>query len=257
MATEDLVRAFWLAGHHALVTGGGSGLGLAIARCFVAAGARVTIAGTRQAKLDAALDGLGPGAGAMAFDVTRTDRAEAFAAAVAERRGPVSVLVNNAGNTVKKPLADMEVDDFRAVMDVHVTGAYALTRAFLPQILAAEAGSILFTASMASYLALPNIAGYTTAKTAILGLVRAFSAEVAGRGVRVNGVAPGWIDTDLFRQATATDPARRERILARIPAGRLGTPEEVGWAMAYLASPAAAYVNAQVLAVDGGALSAF
>lgn len=184
---------------------------------------------------------------------------------MAERFGPVSILVNNAGNTIKKSVGAMTLDDFSAVMDVHVTGAYALARAFLPQILAAGTrsrtescgGSILFTASMASNLAMPNIVGYTTAKTAILGLVRALSAELAGQGLRVNAVAPGWIDTDLYRQATATDPARRQKILARIPAGRLGTPEEIGWAMAYLASPAAAYVNAHVLVVDGGALPAF
>ncbi len=253
---SDTPSPFALSGHHALITGGGSGLGLATARCMARAGAAVTIVGTDAAKLARAQAALGDAA-ADVFDVTAVDRAADFAARIADTHGPVSILVNNAGNTVKKPVDTMTPGEFQSVLDVHVSGAFALTRAFLPQIAAHGAGSILFTASMASFLGIPEIAGYSAAKAALVGLTRSLATELAPRGVRVNAVAPGWIDTPLFQSASARDPARVERIDRRIPMGRFGTPEDVGLAMQYLASPAAAYVTGQVLAVDGGALHAF
>ncbi|WP_342358749.1 glucose 1-dehydrogenase [Terrarubrum flagellatum] len=252
-----LASAFGLAGHHALITGGGSGLGLATARCFIAAGARVTVVGTNEEKLRRAALDLGSSATFAPFDVTHTSAAVAFAASIEEKFGPISILVNNAGSTVKKPLAEMEQGDFDGVMATHVSGAFALTRAFAPQIAKSGKGSILFTASMASFLGIPEIAGYSAAKAAYVGLVRSFAAELASRNIRVNGVAPGWIDTAVFQKATATDPARRAKIEGRIPMKRLGSPDDIGWAMTYLASPAAAYVNGHILIVDGGALHAF
>ena len=248
---------FSLRGHHALVTGGGSGLGLGIARCFAQAGATVTLAGTNAPKLQAAAAELGAGAEYLAFDVTQTDQAEDYAERVAQRFGPVSILVNNAGNTIKKPIADMTPADFRAIMDVHVHGAYALSRAFLSQIERAGNGSILFTASMSSFLGIPNVIGYSAAKAAYVGMIRAMATELAPRKVRVNGVAPGWIDTPLFRQATAADPARKAKIDGRIPMRTYGSEADIGWAMTYLASAAAAYVTGHIVVVDGGALHGF
>jgi gluconate 5-dehydrogenase len=249
--------AFSLRGHRALVTGGGSGLGLAIAQCFVAAGAEVVIAGRGKEALDTACATLGERARGVVFDVTRTEAAEEFAGQIESQIGPVSILVNNAGHTVKKPVAEMTIDDFRGVLDVHVTGAFALARAFLPQLARTGRGSILFTASVSSFIGLPLVIGYATAKSAYLGLVHALASELGSQGIRVNGVAPGWFDTALFRKATAADPARREKILGRTPLKRLGNPEEVGWAMTYLAADAAAFVTGHVLVVDGGALIGF
>ena len=253
MSIEDI---FGLKGEHALVTGGGSGLGLAIAKCFVEAGARVTIVGTNGDKLKKACDSLGPSASHSVFDVTDTAGADAFAQDIEQRFGRVSILVNNAGNTVKKPLGDMRVEDFNAVMNVHVGGAFALSRAYLPQVSAAK-GSILFTASMSSFLGIPNVIGYSAAKSAYVGMVRALATELAPSGVRVNGVAPGWIDTALLRQATAADAERARKINSRIPMGRFGEGADIGWAMTYLASRAAAYVTGHIVVVDGGALHGF
>ena len=253
MSIEDI---FGLKGEHALVTGGGSGLGLAIAKCFVEAGAKVTIVGTNSDKLNKACDGLGPSASHSVFDVTDTAGADAFAQDIEQRFGRVSILVNNAGNTVKKPLGDMRVEDFNAVMNVHVGGAFALSRAYLPQVSAAK-GSILFTASMSSFLGIPNVIGYSAAKSAYVGMVRALATELAPSGVRVNGVAPGWIDTALLRQATAADAERARKINSRIPMGRFGEGADIGWAMTYLASRAAAYVTGHIVVVDGGALHGF
>lgn len=255
-APASLVEAFGLEGQHALVTGGSSGIGLATARCFIAAGARVTILGTDPDKLQRACETLGDSAGAVAFDVGAADEAEALAGRIERDHGAVSILVNNAGSNRRRPVEETGPEDMRAMLDVHVTGAYALARAFLPQI-ERRSGSILFTASMASFLGIAGMIGYSAAKAAHIGLVRALSAELAPRGVRVNGVAPGWIETPLLQEGLAADQSRHAKILSRVPLGRLGEPEDIGWAMTYLASPAARYVSGHILVVDGGALHAF
>lgn len=260
-AKPDATRVFRLDGHHAVITGGGSGLGLAIAECFVASGARVTIVGTNADKLKDAAAALGGDTRWATFDVGESLAAEGFAADCEKRFGAASILVNNAGSTVKKPIPEMTPEDFDRVMRVHVHGAFALSRAFLPQLEASAAAlgdaSILFTASMSSFLGIPNVIGYAAAKSAHVGMVRSMATELAPKGVRANAVAPGWIDTALFRLATSTDPARKAKIAARIPMNRFGDPHDVGWAMTYLASPAARYVSGHVLVVDGGALHAF
>lgn len=253
MSLEDI---FGLKGEHAVVTGGGSGLGLAIATCFVEAGAKVTIVGTNAEKLAKACETLGPSANSHIFDVTDTAGAEGFAREIEQKLGRVSILVNNAGNTVKKPLAEHQIDDFNAVMNVHVGGAFALSKAFLPQLTEAR-GSLLFTASMSSFLGIPNVIGYSAAKSAYVGMVRALATELAPTGVRVNGVAPGWIDTALLRKAVSADPERARKINGRIPMGRFGEGADIGWAMTYLASRAAAYVTGHIVVVDGGALHGF
>ncbi|MBX3536829.1 MAG: SDR family oxidoreductase [Chelatococcus sp.] len=256
-ADETLKDVFGLAGHHALITGGSSGLGLDIARCFLSAGARVTITGTDAAKLDQAAAELGENAAGFVCDVTKLDEANDFAGLVQDKRGTVSILVNNAGRTVKQPLDVMTPEEFQDVLNIHVSGAFACSRAFVKQIEASGNGSILFTASMSSFLGIPNVIGYSAAKAAHVGMVRALATELAPRGVRVNGVAPGWIDTPLFRKATSSDPARRVKIDGRIPMKRLGSGADIGWAMTYLASRAAGYVTGHILVVDGGALHGF
>lgn len=257
MTHPSLAQAFGLTGKTALVTGGGSGLGLAIAHCMTAAGARVIVAGRRCDVLDAAVAELGGDAAAEALDLAAVDGVAAAASDILERHGPIDILVNNAGNTVKKPFEHSSIADFDQVFDVHVRGALELTRTLLGPQLDRGAGSVIFTASMTSFIGQPLVLGYTASKTAITGIVRGLSAEFAARGVRVNAVAPGWIDTDLFRAATATDPARKAKILGRIQTNTLGQPEDIGWACVYLASAAAAYVTGQTLVVDGGGVIGF
>lgn len=260
MTSEQSVQtnfpaAFSLDGQKVLLTGASGGLGQGIAACLVAAGAKVILSGTNAEKLEWLSGKLGPQTGLAVFDVTRSGDAVDFAHAVEAEHGPISALINNAGITVKKPVAEMDMASFEAVLTTHVTGAFALTKAFLPQILP-NRGSILFTASMASFFGLPNVSGYAAAKSALLGLVRTLSVELAPSGVRTNAVAPGWFDTPMYRQATRDDPQRVEAILRRIPMKELGQPEDIGWAMAYLLSPAARYITGQTLIVDGGAVNA-
>ncbi len=253
----EFTQAFGLAGHRALITGGASGIGLAVAKCFANAGAEVIVVDRDPDALEAASDEIGPQARGMSFDVTDTEAAKSFAEEVRGRHGPISLLVNNAGNTVKKPFAEMSVNEYRQVLDVHVVGAFALTQAFLDQLTMTKRGSVLFTASMSSFLGIPFVMGYSTAKAAYVGMIRALATELAPQGVRVNGVAPGWIDTPLFRFATSNDPQRLGKIMGRIPMNRVGEPEDIGWAMTYLASDAARYTTGHITVVDGGALHGF
>ena len=191
------------------------------------------------------------------LDVLDTDRHEDFIARISDEFGPIDVLVNNAGNTLKQPFVDSTLADFDNVFNVHVRGALELTRPVVRRQIERGSGRIIFIASMTSFIAQPNVLGYTVAKTALTGAVRALSAELASHSIRVNAIAPGWIDTDLFRQATDTDPARKAKIIGRIQTGQLGTPEDIGWAAVYLASAAGGYVTGQTLIVDGGGVIGF
>ncbi|MEH6833175.1 MULTISPECIES: SDR family NAD(P)-dependent oxidoreductase [Falsihalocynthiibacter] len=257
-STSSLERIYSLKGRTALVTGGGTGLGKAIATCLAQAGAKVIIAGRRAEVLETACKDIGHGCCSLPLDLEKTDTIAAFAKTLATRFGPVDILVNNAGNTVKRPFEESSLEDFDSVFDVHVRGALELTRAIIKQMLVeGREGSILFTSSMTAYIGQPMVSGYTISKTAINGVVRALSAEFAGRGIRVNGVAPGWIDTELYRAATKGDAARQTKILSRIPMGKLGDPEDIGWSCAFLASAAAKYVTGQVILVDGGGATGF
>lgn len=236
----------------ALITGGGTGIGLAIARAMHSAGARVVLAGRREGELAAATKALGAGSSYLVHDVTRFDDAPALLERVTEQAGPVTCLVNNAGNNMKKPAVETTIADFESILRTHVLGAHALTAAAARGMIARKRGSILFTASMASLFGIPLVIAYTAAKSAYVGMVKCYATELSPHGVRVNAIAPGWIETDMSRKALAGDPARRDRILGRTPMGRLGEPADIGWAAVYLSSPAARFVTGVVLPVDGG-----
>lgn len=252
-----LESPFRLDGKVALITGGGSGLGLAMARCFVASGAKVLIAGKTEAKLRSAVSELGEGASYHVADITSQGAARDLVSTCVERYGGLDILVNNAGNHVKKPLLETEVGDIQAILDTHVLAAFELSRNAVPVMNARGGGSILFIASMASYLSVPQVIGYTVAKSAVLGLVRGIAAEISLEGIRINGIAPGWIETPMTAKALDNDPERKNKIISRTPMKTMGKPEDIGWAATYLASDAAAFVNGHVLVVDGGALSGF
>lgn len=253
----DYNNIFSLKGERAVITGGASGLGLAMARCMVAAGAEVILLARDEEKLKTACEELGSSASYYCFDVTESDRAQEIAEQIKREHGEVSILCNNAGNHCKKPIEEMSVTDFTDVLNVHVVGSYAITRAFVPQMRENKKGSILFTASMTSFIGMPYVMGYAAAKSAYLGMVRSLAAEVSADGIRVNAIAPGWIDTPMFHKAVDNDPPRQQKILGRTPMNRFGDPEDIGWAAVYLCSAAAKFVNGVALPVDGGALIGF
>ncbi|MDD4347858.1 MAG: SDR family NAD(P)-dependent oxidoreductase [Opitutales bacterium] len=245
-------KVFDLHGEVALITGGGSGIGLAMASCLHAAGARVVLVGRREPELMDACAGLGEGASYQVHDITKFDGAAALVEKVEQDVGPVSYLLNNAGIHVKKPAVDTSVEEFQRVLETHVLGAHALTRAVVPGMIKRRGGSILFTASMASLFGIPQVVAYSAAKSAQLGMVRTLATELSPHGVRVNAIAPGWIETEMSSKALAGDPVRRDKILGRTPMAKLGQAEDIGWAAVFLSSQAARFITGVVLPVDGG-----
>jgi gluconate 5-dehydrogenase len=248
---------FSLDGDIALVTGGGTGIGLGIGRCLAARGAHVVLAGRREDVLGDAAAEIGHGAQALQLDVTDRDSLPAAVERIEGEIGPIAALVNNAGNHIKVPALEYTDADFDAVLDVHLAGNFALTREIGRRMVERGSGSIVFLSSMNAYIGMPEVPAYSAAKAGITGLVNALSVEWARSGVRVNAVAPGFIDAGIAQRVLGADRARRERVLARIPVGRLGSADDIGWATAYLCSPAAAYVTGVILPVDGGALIGF
>lgn len=249
---------FSLAGETALITGGGTGLGLGIATCLAAAGAKVVLVGRREAELAAAAAAIGPAASHVAHDITCLDKASELVSTAEKVSGsPVSILVNNAGIHVKKPAVETTPEEFQSVLTTHVCAAHALNRAVIPGMAARGHGSILLTASMTSLIGMPLVIAYSAAKSAYVGMTRALAAEIASQGIRVNAIAPGWIESPMLRKALAGDEQRSSKILSRTPMGRFGDPDDIGWAAVYLCSPAAKFVNGVVLPVDGGASIGF
>ena len=247
---------FSLTGSNALITGGGTGLGLATAQCFVSAGAKVVIVGRRETMLQQAVEQLGT-AVYRVHDITDHDGNLALIEELESKIGPLDLLVNNAGNHLKKTAIETTEADFQSVLDTHLLASYSLARAISHGMLRRERGSILFLASMASFLGIPKVIAYTAAKTALVGLVRGLAAEFSPQGVRVNAIAPGWIKTPMLKSAMDNDPQRKQKVLSRTPMNRFGEPDDIGQAAVYLSSPAAKFVTGSVLTVDGGASTGF
>lgn len=249
---------FSLEGRTAVVTGGATGLGLAMTECIVQSGGRVAVVSSSpREKYREILEPFGDSVSYEQFDITDTEKTEGFAAGLIKKYGKIDILVNNAGVHCKKPIEDMSVEDYTNVLNVHLVGSFALTRAFVPHMRENQKGSIVYIASMASYIGQPYICGYASAKAGVLGMVHTLAGEVSADGVRVNAIAPGWIDTPMFHKATDGDEIRRNKILGRTPMNKFGEPADVGWACVYLCSDAAKFVTGTVLTVDGGALIGF
>ncbi|HOF10973.1 MAG TPA: glucose 1-dehydrogenase [Opitutaceae bacterium] len=257
MTNTTFPSVFSLQGQVALITGGGTGIGLAIAQSMHAAGARVVLVGRREAELQAATRSLGERASYVVHDITQLDAAQSLVDRVTKEVGPINCLVNNAGIHLKKPAIETTPEEFQKVLTTHVLGAHALVRAVAPGMIERKTGSILFTASMASLFGIPLVVAYSAAKTAHLGMVRTLATELSQHGIRVNAIAPGWIETEMSAKAMAGDPARKQKILGRTPMAKFGAPSDVGWAAVYLASPAGGFVTGVVLPIDGGASIGF
>ena len=247
-----------LKGQVAIVTGGATGLGLAITRCLISAGAVVCVAARSEPeKVAEALEEFGDRVHYYRFDITDTEKAQELVDRIAAEHGTVDILVNNAGNHCKKYIWDMSVEEYKSVLDVHLTGAFALTKAVVPYMKEKRHGRIIFQASMTSYIGQPMVAGYASAKAGYLGLIHTLTAELAEYGITANAIAPGWIDTPMYRAATDQDSGRRAKILGRIQMKRVGSPDDIGWAAVYLCSDAAGYITGACLPIDGGALVGF
>lgn len=227
-------------------------------RAFYLHGAQVVITGRREEVLEGAAADLGEGASYQVHDVTETDTAGALFDHAEERHGPVTCLVNNAGNQLRKPAEEVTAEEFNAVWQVHVSGAFALSQEAARRMMGREAGgSIIFMASMTSLFGIPYVVPYAAAKTAHLGMVRTLAAEWSGRGVRVNAIAPGWIETEMSRSAFEEVPDRLVKVMGRTPMNTLGKPDDIGWTAVFLASSAAKFITGTCIPVDGGAAIGF
>ena len=246
-----------LNGKTALVTGGGTGIGLAIARGLANAGASVAIAGRRTDVLDSATASSGGALVGFEYDVTHVDDASSLLSRIASKLGRVNILVNNAGIHLKKSAERTGVEEFREILNTHMLGAHALSAASIPGMREHGGGTIIFIASMASLIGIPNVFAYSAAKTGYLGMVRALAVENGSYGITVNAIAPGWIDSEMMRKALDSDPDRKKKILMRTPMEKFGQPEDVANAAVFLASPLAAFITGSCLPVDGGAAIGF
>jgi 2-deoxy-D-gluconate 3-dehydrogenase len=249
------VNPFDLTGRLAVVTGARRGIGRAMARALAQAGADIigVSANLEPAGSDLEKDVIAAG---RTFEAIRTDFADPqavrdLAADLAARPRPVDILVNNAGTIRRSPAAEHPDADWDLVLQVNLTAQFTLARALGARMADRGHGKIIFTASLLSFQGGITVPGYTAAKHGIAGLTKALANEWAPRGVNVNAIAPGYIATDNT-QALRDDPARNEAILARIPAGRWGTADDLAGATVFLASDAAAYLHGTILPVDGG-----
>ena len=238
--------SFDLSGQTALVTGSTRGLGLALARALAAAGARVAINGRTAEAAEAVAAGI-EGAVAAPFDVT--DEAAVLGAVAA--LGPVDVLVNNTGTTLRKELVDLESDEWRQLLEVNLTSAFVVARAVAPGMIERGRGKIVNVCSVMSELARGTTGGYAATKGGLKMLTRSMCAEWARHGIQANGIAPGYFRTDL-NVALQADAEFDAWLRARVPAGRWAEPSELGGAVVFLASPASDFVNGHILVVDGG-----
>lgn len=236
----------------ALITGGGSGLGFSMARAFAEAGAKVIITGRREHVLQEAVEKLGDQADYMVNDVTRLNTLSELVDAIESGHGPIDILVNNSGINMKKPLSEVTDEEFQHIMQTNLSGAFALTREVSRRMIIRKKGVILMITSMAALYGIPDVNAYTASKTAILGLVRSLAVDLSPFGVRVNAIAPGFIDTPMLRKAFKADPEREKRVLQRTPMKKLGNPEDVAAAALFLASDAARFITGVNLPVDGG-----
>jgi len=231
---------FGVRGYRVLITGGAGGIGLAFARAFAACGAELIVTDLKPV----APNGLPDGARYETLDV----RDGPAILDLARRTDRLDVLIHCAGRITDQKAE--RIAEFQALLDIHLTGALRLAEAFRPQ-LAATKGSIIFIASMYSYFGHPRGPGYGAAKTAILSLTKSLALGYADAGIRVNAIAPGWIDTELSRAGQA-DPAFNAKVMARLPIKRWAGPDELAGTAVFLASPAARLINGVTIAVDGG-----
>ncbi len=240
---------FDLTGKTALVTGASGGIGEAVARALHAQGATVVLHGTRAEKLEALQKDLDARAFALAVDLSDRDAVAGLVDAASALAGPISILVNNAGITRDGLLMRMKDDDWDSVLEVNMTASMSLCRAAMRGMMKARTGRIISISSVVGVTGNAGQTNYAASKAGMIGFSKSLAAEVASRGLTVNVVAPGFIETPM---TDVLDESQKSALLKRVPAGRLGHADEIAATVAFLASDEAAYITGATLHVNGG-----
>jgi 2-deoxy-D-gluconate 3-dehydrogenase len=239
----------------AIVTGGNGGIGFGMAEGLAAAGATVVIAGRNEAKSAAAVKRLtdaGAKAAAIAVDVTDAGSCRALVAGAAKRFGRLDILVNNAGTNIRKQPQDYTLEEWNTIIATNLTSAFVCSQAAYAEMLKAGGGKIINIGSMMSIFGASFTTPYAASKGGVVQMTRALATAWAKDNIQVNAVLPGWIDTDLTRKGRAEVEGLHERVLARTPAGRWGTPEDHAGIAVFLASAASDFVTGTAIPVCGG-----
>lgn len=240
---------FDLTGKSALITGASGGIGGEIAKSLHAAGATVGLSGTREAPLQELAATLGDRAYVLPCNLSDADAVNALPKQAAEAMGAVDILVNNAGITRDNLFMRMSEDEWNAVLEVNLTATFRLCKGVLRGMMKSRWGRIVNISSVVGATGNPGQGNYAAAKAGMVGMSKSLAYEVASRGITVNAVAPGFIETAMTDKL---NDDQKSAILQQIPAGRMGTSEEIAAAVLYLASPEAGYVTGSTLHVNGG-----
>ena len=240
---------FDLSGKRALVTGASGGIGQAIAKSLHAQGARVGLSGTRVELLEALVKEMGDGSYVFPADLSSIGEAEELIVKVTEVLNGIDILVNNAGITRDSLAVRLKNDDWQTVIDVNLSSTFLLSRAVLRGMMKARWGRIISITSIVGVTGNPGQANYAASKAGMIGMSKSLAHEVANRGITVNCIAPGFIETAM---TDAIDEKQKSKLVGGIPSGRLGHPIDIANACIYLASEEASYVTGQTLHVNGG-----
>ncbi len=246
---------FDLSGRVAVVTGGNGGIGLGMARGLARAGAAVAVAGRNQEKSAAAvaeLEALGAEAAAVPVEVTAEASCRAMVTATVERFGRLDILVNNAGTNIRKQPEDYTLQEWETVLGTNLTSAFVCSQAAYPEMCKAGGGKIINIGSMMSIFGAAFAPAYAASKGGIVQLTKALATAWAKDNIQVNAVLPGWIDTELTRQARAQIDGLHEKVEARTPAGHWGHPDDHAGIAVFLAARASDFVTGTAIPVDGG-----
>jgi 3alpha(or 20beta)-hydroxysteroid dehydrogenase len=241
-----------LEGKVALITGAAGGIGAAAARRLAGEGAQLLLTDADEERASTLAQELGGGAAALEHDVTSEERWQAVLAHALDAHGRIDMLLNNAGVFLAAPLTETTLEQFRRVQDVNVTGVFLGMRTVAPAMIERRAGSIVNVSSVAGLTGPPYLTAYAASKWAVRGMSKVAAKELAQFGVRVNSLHPGQIDTDMNTRQREQTPELIEKLIRGIPLRRIGTPEEVAHAIAYLASDESMYVTGSELVIDGG-----
>jgi len=240
---------FDLSGMSALVTGASGGLGSAIAKSLAAQGARLALSGSNQAKLEAFAKELGGNHVTLVCDLSNAEQVDQLVPRAVEALGQLDVLVNNAGVTRDNLAMRMKDEEWDQVIKVNLEASFRLMRAAMKPMMRARFGRIISITSVVGVTGNPGQANYVASKAGLIGMSKAFAQEVASRGITVNCVAPGFMTSAM---TDALNEQQKAGILSKIPTGAMGTGEDIGAAVVYLASKEAGYVTGQTLHVNGG-----